>query len=147
MAFKIPKTTLTCITIVIAIIVGLYVATKYFGLPVFLNLNLRESFKDEKYGGGMLKEIVAKEEKKKQTQIRDNYFDKMSESRAKRGSIYKTIKDKTSYECAAICDKDKKCKGFQRSKELNKELSSCKLSNKSGTSTNPNRYFYKKMSP
>ena len=43
MAFKIPKTTLTCITIVISIIVGLYVATKYFNLPVFLNL--RESFK------------------------------------------------------------------------------------------------------
>ena len=145
MAFKIPKTTLTCIAIVIAVLVGLYFAgfLNKGKLPTFL----QESYKDEKYGGGMLKEIVAKEEKKKQTQIRDNYFDKMSESRAKRGSIYKTIKDKTSYECAAICDKDKKCKGFQRSKALNKELSSCKLSNKSGTSTNPNRYFYKKMSP
>ena len=145
MAFKIPKTTLTCITIVIAIIVGLYVATKYFNLPVFLNL--RESYKDEKYGGGMLKQIVADEKKKKQKKIRNEYFDRINEKSAKRGSIYKTIKDKTSYECAAICDKDKKCKGFQRSKELNKELSSCKLSNKSGTSTNPNRYFYKKMSP
>ena len=145
MAFKIPKTTLTCITIVIAIIVGLYVATKYFDLPVFLNL--RESYKDEKYGGGMLKQIVADEKKKKQKKIRNEYFDRINEKSAKRGSIYKTIKDKTSYECAAICDKDKKCKGFQRSKELNKELSSCKLSNKSGTSTNPNRYFYKKMSP
>ena len=92
----------------------------------------------------MLKEIVAKEEKKKQTQIRDNYFDKMSESRAKRGSIYKTIKDKTSYECAAICDKDKKCKGFQRSKEENNEESSCKLSDRSGTSENEDNYFYRK---
>ena len=145
MAFKIPKTTLTCITIVIAIIVGLYVATKYFDLPVFLNL--REDYKDEKYGGGMLKQIVADEKKKKQKKIRNEYFDRINEKSAKRGSIYKTIKDKTSYECAAICDKDKKCKGFQRSKALNKELSSCKLSNKSGTSTNPNRYFYKKMSP
>ena len=95
----------------------------------------------------MLKQIVADEKKKKQKKIRNEYFDRINEKSAKRGSIYKTIKDKTSYECAAICDKDKKCKGFQRSKALNKELSSCKLSNKSGTSTNPNRYFYKKMSP
>ena len=108
---------------------------------------VREDYKDEKYGGGMLKQIVADEKKKKQKKIRNEYFDRINEKSAKRGSIYKTIKDKTSYECAAICDKDKKCKGFQRSKELNKELSSCKLSNKSGTSTNPNRYFYKKMSP
>mgnify|MGYP001197614973 FL=1 len=143
MAFKIPKTTLTCIAIVITVIVGLYIATNYFGLPKFL----REDYKDEKYGGGMLKQIVADEKKKKQKKIRNEYFDRINEKSAKRGSIYKTIKDKTSYECAAICDKDKKCKGFQRSKALNKELSSCKLSNKSGTSTNPNRYFYKKMSP
>ena len=147
MAFKIPKTTLTCITIVIAIIVGLYVATKYFGLPVFLNLNLRESYKDEKYGGGMLKQIVADEKKKKQKKIRNEYFDRINEKSAKRGSIYKTIKDKTSYECAIICDKDKKCRGFQRNKTLNNQTSSCKLSKKSGTINSKDRYFYKKMSP
>ena len=59
MAFKIPKTTLTCIAIVITVIVGLYIATNYFGLPKFL----REDYKDEKYGGGMLKQIVADEKK------------------------------------------------------------------------------------
>tara|TARA_B100000586_G_C19748371_1_gene276829 strand:- start:50 stop:487 length:438 start_codon:yes stop_codon:yes gene_type:complete len=145
MAFKIPKTTLICIAIVIAVLVGLYFAgfLNKDKLPKFL----QENYKDEKYGGGMLKQIVADEKKKKQKKLRDEYFDRMNEKSAKSGSIYETIKDKTSYECAAICDKDKKCRGFQRSKGLNKELSSCKLSNKSGTSTNPDRYFYKKMSP
>ena len=38
MAFKIPKTTLTCIAIVITVIVGLYIATNYFGLPKFIKM-------------------------------------------------------------------------------------------------------------
>tara|TARA_B100000446_G_C10234803_1_gene227268 strand:- start:83 stop:466 length:384 start_codon:yes stop_codon:yes gene_type:complete len=126
MAFKIPKTTLTCIAILIVVLVGLYVATNYFGLPKFL----REDFEDE--------------DEDKKRKIYRNKFDKMDEKAAKSGSVFIRYKNKTKYQCAALCNKNEECKGFQRSKAENNGVSSCKLSDKFGSSENEDNYFYQK---
>jgi len=130
MAFKIPKTTLICIAILIAVLVGLYFAG-------FINKDKLPKFLQENY------EDEDDEEEDPKDIYRDN-FEKKNERAAKSGSVFIRYKNKTKYQCAALCNKNKECKGFQRSKEENNEKSSCKLSDRSGTSENEDNYFYRK---